>query len=765
NTVYCILEDDKGRLWMSTFKGLVYFDSATENIQVFNQYDGLLEPEFNRNSYAKDEDGRIYFGSLRGVTAFYPDEIVRTSDLEQPILMTQFLVYKKSDNQWQDLTEQLNKTQKIVLDPSDRFFKLSVSLLDFFNAERLRYHYKIDGLLDDFQLIKGNQLEVSGLPYGKYKLRIKGQGADGRFSNQELVLPLIVKRPFYLSWWFFLLVFCSLMMALYKTYLWRTKQLNERQQELELLVQERTAKIAAQAEQLKELDQVKSKFFANISHELRTPLTLIIGPIKKLLGSNNLSNKEYTSVLLMQQNSQKLLKRINELLDLSRLNANKMEVHTTPTYLYPFLKNIIISIDSIANAKDIQIQFNYHLSEGLQILLDTDKMEKILYNYLSNALKFTPTNGEIRVLAERVEEQLQISVSDTGIGIPKADLTKVFDRFYQSRAKNSSQSRLNANGTGIGLALCQELAKVLKGKVWATSKIGKGSTFFVQVPLTETFAIKAVDSIIEVEQAIPVLPKQTDFSTNRASILVVEDNLDLRQYLQLILEEQYDVQLVEHGQAALDWLEKEEHPLPELILSDIMMPVMDGIELLSIIKSKDQFRHIPMIILTARQSMEVKLNALRIGIDDYLTKPFDNVELQTRVQNLIENSRSRSAQESPQNETATPELSNTDLHWLEKVEQLILENVTESNFMLRDVATQMRMSYSGFRQRIKKITGLSPKQYERSIKLNKAREILKSGQVATVSEVLHQLGFDNHYHFSKIYKAEFGIMPSEELRR
>lgn len=537
--------------------------------------------------------------------------------------------------------------------------------------------------------------------------------------------------------------------------------------EQELIVQRN--KIQKTAADLEEIDALKTRFFANISHELRTPLTLILGPLEGIIKRNPFhSNQDYTTMLMMQQNANKLLKRINELLDLSTLDANKMKVETVPTFLYPFLKNIIISIDSVANEKDIQLQFKYHLSQDIQILLDTDKVEKIIYNYLSNAFKFTPQGGTITITAQRIDEHLQISVKDTGIGIPQEDIQKVFDRFYQSRSHTDvALQRLYTNGTGIGLALCQELAKVLNGKVWATSKIGKGSIFYVKIPLVETFAVKAKESILDVSSIKNSLfihePKS--FNENQSTILIVEDNADLRYYISTILSDDYNIITAEHGKIGLEELANNQNIA--LIISDIMMPIMDGIEFLTNVKEHDEYRNIPVIMLTARQNVEIKLDALRIGVDDYITKPFNETELQIRVNNLIANSQSRIESQpliSENNNISTPKITANELKWLQEIEQIIIENIAQSNFMLTDIAEQVNLSYSGFKQKIKKITGLSPKKYERSIKLNRARTILKSGKVETVSEVLYQLGFENHYHFSKIYKEEFGIMPSEELK-
>ena len=798
NVLYSIIEDDKERLWISTINGISCFDKKTEKIQAFSKGDGIFELEFNRNSYTKSTDGRIYFGSIKGATAFYPDEVIKSDDYNFPINITEFVTYKKDDS-LVDQTQEVQQTQKIIIQPSDRLFRLNVAMLDIYNSKKLRYSYKIKGLFEDFQPIEGNTIEIGGLPYGGYTLIVRGQSADKRFSKQELNIPLIVIRPFYLKWWFSLFVVIVISISIFQVYQWRVRQLKERKRELELLVQERTmqirkdkaiiekdkAIIEEQAIKLKELDELKSKFFANISHELRTPLTLLLAPMESIIKNEKLSNNGFTYLQMMRQNGKKLLKRINELLDLSRLDANRLEVNEAPTFLYPFFKMLLSSVESAANLKGIELLFKYQLDENIQIKLDDDKVEKIVSNYLSNALKFTRKQGEIELNVSKKADKLIISVRDTGIGILPNDLIKIFDRFYQAQpGTDVAMQRLN--GSGIGLSLCQELAKVLNGKVWATSEIDQGSTFYLELPLVETFAQK--EEILE-ETVIPtpIIQETTTTSTAqkfRPNILIVEDNPDLRQLLTIILQDDYNVIAVENGKEALNQLNSRQdsgtlptvsnatvNPSPDrqayqLIISDIMMPVMDGIQLLKKVKTTKKLQDIPMIMLTARQSIDVKIGALRIGVDDYLTKPFREDELKARVANLIKNSQNR-GQATSKNDTTiplSPQITKVNYEWLKEVEEIILKNIDNSQFKLTDLAATMSISYSLLQQKIKKTTGLSPKQYQRSIKLHQARQIFKSGKVKTVSEVMYQLGFEHLGYFSKIYKQEFGVMPTEEFK-
>lgn len=759
NTLYAILEDKQERLWISTLNGLSCFDKKTGNIQLFLMEDGLAESEFNRISYYQDNNGKMYFGTIKGVVSFQPEEIKVSTTYDANVYLSTLEVY--DGKQKRIVSYEPLEAGEVVLQPDNRFLRLGVTVLDYFQPERLSYTYQIEGLIEEYQPIKDNVLELGGLPYGRHLLQIRGQSRDRLYAQEELVLWINVLRPVYYRWWFVLLMLGILTLGAFLLYYFRLRQLRRRERELETLVSERTqqieednAIISKQAEKLKEMDQIKSRFFTNISHELRTPLTLILAPLEGVLRQSSKGHPFYERLQLMQQNGQRLLKRINELLDLSLLDAKQLDADETPTLVCQFLRNNLTAFTSMANLKSLNLVLECSLREQLTLFLDQDKLEKILSNYLSNAIKYTPEGGRIILQAEHVGDQLQLSVSDTGIGISAGDLDRIFDRFYQ--VSRSSQK----NGSGIGLALCQELARTLNGKVWATSEVGKGSIFYLQLPFREADQ----NSGGRLEEASEQSPLRTELlvgandldNDTRPQVLVVEDNSDLRKYLQLLLQDQYRVVTFEHGRAAIDHLAIDERP--SLIVSDIMMPMMDGFELLTAVKGSDEWRGIPMLMLTARQDQELKSKALRIGVDDYLTKPFKEEELLVRVAHLVRHRGNGGAEDS-----ASKPVSAADLRWLEELEGILVKHLSSPDFKLVEAASAMNISYRRLQQRLKALTGLTPKRYQRSIKLAKARELLKSGQYETVTEVMYQLGFDNQHYFSKLYKEEFGIGPRDEL--
>ena len=761
NILYAILEDQQERLWISTLTGLSCFDKRTERIQIYLTEDGLAESEFNRISYFQDAAGKIYFGSIRGVVAFHPDDIVASKPYDANVRLGSVTLYDSKQKQFIEYNPQ--GQEEIVLQPKDRFLRLNVTMLDYFQAEQLSYTYQIDGLIEEYQKLNGNKLELGGLPYGRHVLRIRGQSRDRRYAQQELILRVRVLKPFYYRWWFILLVSSALVLGALQFYFWRIRQLSRRRHELEGMVQERTEQIekdntiiSAQAEKLREMDQLKSRFFANISHELRTPLTLILSPLEGILKQSQSDTTIYPRLQMMRQNGHRLLKRINELLDLSRLDAEQLEVRQSATAFYSFLQDNLTAFKSIAKLRSIDLQLDYRLVDNLFLRIDQDKVEKIVSNFLSNAIKHTGPKGQVILQAEQAAGQLLLSVADTGTGIATEHLERIFERFYQVNGTNQQ------NGSGIGLALCKELAEILNGRVWAKSTIGQGSTFYLELPFVES-EVPAVVQLPQTSAGIEngqlvqqlVSRKMEGTITQGPTILVVEDNADLRAYLEFILQDHYQVTAVEHGKAALAHLETQGRPA--LIVSDIMMPVMDGLELLATVKDSDDWRSIPMIMLTANQSKEVKFEALRIGVDDYLSKPFKEEELLVRISNLLRNYQDSGVA------TTTKEVTANDLRWLQQLEAILLQHIASPNFKLVDAATTMNISYRRLQQKLKALTGMTPKRYQRSIKLAKARELLKSGQFETVTEVMYQLGFDNLHYFSKLYKEEFGVKPIEEL--
>ncbi|MEZ4988684.1 MAG: response regulator [Saprospiraceae bacterium] len=549
-------------------------------------------------------------------------------------------------------------------------------------------------------------------------------------------------------------------------------EIEQAQQQQQLLL------ASEQAERMNELDAMKSKFFANVTHEFRTPLTLILSPLDNLLKSDNLSNKEFTQLKIIQQNGQELLKLTNEMLDLVKLESSKITLNEMPIALYPFLQRLVGVFETYAQRKGINLSLEYAADPHLQVNLDKNKTEKIINNLLSNALKFTQEGGAVKVKLTDQGHSLQMEVTDTGRGIHPDDLPHIFNRFYQSKQPNTIEG-----GTGIGLAMAIEFAKLSGGGILVESTLGEGSTFTFSFPKKQVLRSLPAEDWLAIEQQslvspIPLplavtLPTEVvnTVASDKPSILIVEDNTQLRAYIQSLLGESHQVHTAENGKVALDWLNDDTHPLPDLIVSDVMMPIIDGFQLLQSLKESDRFCAIPVIMLTARVEMEDKLNALRIGVDAYMLKPFVEEELLARVANILKNAKARKQpfveedidtaleNEIPSGHVISPD----DLLWLSELEEQVLVHLSHFDFNLEQLSELIFLSPRQIRRRLKQITGLSFNHYLNEARFSKARQLLENAEVRSVKQLAYEVGMRDVKYFSQQFRAHFGKLPSDYL--
>lgn len=535
--------------------------------------------------------------------------------------------------------------------------------------------------------------------------------------------------------------------------------------------------ITQQSEALHQLDAAKSRFFANVSHELRTPLTLILAPLNTMIKSDTLDAKNLNLAGLIRQNAQNLLKLVNEILDLNKLEVGKMELREEPVVLYNFIRRIAANFESAAAARHIRFTFNYKVDTYLQLLLDKDKVQKILNNLLSNAVKFTPENGTITVTVEDNQSQIGIKIADTGRGIHPDDLPHIFDRFYQSNQADA----LVEGGTGIGLSLSAELVKRIGGQWRVESTPGTGSLFVFYFPKKEVLTTVSDAEAVEMNQPLSVndgvifsdVMLDSAIEKHRKDvILIVEDNQSLRDYLDLILQNKYTVLTAENGVAALELLQK--YPKPSLILTDVMMPVLDGYQLVNRLKSDNSLCAIPVIMLTARAEMQDKLKALRIGVDDYLIKPFEEEELLARMSNLLQNAQKRhidtptTVQEAgvPEQNATTDSVANVsvnDLAWLAQLETRVKQHLKNTDYSVEQMADDMALSRTQLFRKLKNLTGLSPQQYLQEVRLQQALYLLETKQGQSVKAVCYAVGLLQVKHFSQLFHHRFGKLPSAYL--
>ena len=531
--------------------------------------------------------------------------------------------------------------------------------------------------------------------------------------------------------------------------------------------------IQQHATQLESLDAAKSHFFANVSHELRTPLSLIVGPINTLLKENQLSEKQAMLLKAASRSTQQLELLVKDILDLRKIEVGKMPLHQEPTELESFFQLHLGQFESLAQWKRIHYSYGVQIAPALVAELDREKCRQILYNLLSNAFKFTPATGRVEVAVGIQGDRLSLRVADTGPGIPPDDLPHVFDRFFQTNQKQ----RPSTGGTGIGLSICYEYTQLMNGEIRAESKLDEGSVFYVSWPVTLTekentpitpVHVREIDELELYESAIPIgasvagkaLPEST--TVPKPTILVVEDHPGLQAYLNLILSEKYRVVTAENGEVALQKVASGSVSV-DLILSDLMMPVMDGYQLLEKLKSGDATRHIPVIMLTARAEPSDRLRALRIGVDDYLTKPFDEEELLVRITNLLQNQsvRRREALVENKEADARPLLPETDRAWLENFETYIRNNLASDVMDIPSLSETFAMSESTLLRQLKRLTGLSPVQYLQAIRLNEARMLLENGPPLSIVTLASQVGYRDARSFSRSFRKRFGKLPSD----
>lgn len=524
----------------------------------------------------------------------------------------------------------------------------------------------------------------------------------------------------------------------------------KRQQQAKQALEEQNTVIRNQSEQLRKLDETKSLFYANASHELRTPLTLILEPLNTLLTNRSLGETQKYQLLSIALKGGATLKNlIDQILDLGKLDGGNMDTYLTPTRIRDFFAGWLTQFESVAGAKGLTWLIENHIPEDLVAMLDREKCRQIISNLVSNALKFTPKGGQVEVRIDYGGGQLHLCVTDTGRGIEAGDLPYLFDRYFQAGQKDE----LAQGGMGIGLALCHDYVKLFGGKIRVESTPGRGACFYVEFPLQTTAEIPA-EEIFPAEESLTLPVPDHKKQGNKPTVLVVEDNFTLQNYLHLLLREEYHVLLAEHGEAALEKLRA--YRGIDLIISDLMMPVMNGCQLLNILKSDKKTAGIPVIMLTAREEKDEKLKALRIGVDDYLTKPFGTEELKVRIANLLKRYSVRKEEDQE-----AKHVSEEDRGWLQKFEEASGKLLSNDHLGIPDLAAEFAMSESTLFRQLKRLTGLSPQQYIREIRLEKGRELFNDPRAYSVQQVAAILGYKDPRSFSRAFKARFGKLPSE----
>ena len=787
NIIYAVYEDAHGKLWLPGNYGLMQFDKNNYQVNTWLASDGISHNEFNTGSHYQATDGTLYFGGLSGVTAFHPGDFTEEASAPVTFRMTSCQTLNNRTGALEDRSTEVFNTGQLVLQPSSKSFIIEFALLNYENVHRNSYSYKIEGLDKQWHHLRENSLRVNALPYGNYVLYIRGQSVKGQQS--ELTIPVFVIKPFYLKNSFILTSIFFMLLSIYGSFRWRLQNLKQAKIRLQKTVTRRTQEIRQQKDQiekdkdtiekqtvkLRELDKLKSRFFVNISHELRTPLTLISGSIEKVLSKNRetITEEGLSDLSVSKQNTRRLLTLTEEILDLSRLEAGQLKVRTKPVVFYPLISRLSDAYHSFIKQKDLRFSLVFQLPKDRVLTIDKNKFDKIINNLLSNAAKFTDPGGSIQMTITASEASdseassyFQVEVSDTGRGIHPDELPRVFDRFYQSEQPDA----LVEGGSGIGLALAKELAELMNGTLRAESQQGKGSRFIFCFPAKINRQDASIFHVNKIVQEVAGIERSSNAeiavdknkskkgSEQKPTILLVEDHPEMRTFIRQILESHYQVSEAIDGVQALEVLRKRK---VDLVISDVMMPRMDGFGLLEQVRKKEALQKVPFMMLTARAADTDKMRAFDIGVDDYLTKPFQTSELIARTRNLIKNYQHRKlwatkTDESPEEES-TPAF---DREFARQVETLVKKEIANTHFGVIDMAEVLLVSQRQLTRKVRRSTGLSPLQFIREVRLQEARRILENREKETVTEVMYAVDFSSKSYFSQSYQRRFGKLPS-----
>lgn len=754
NVVYGILPDEQGWLWLSTNKGLIRFDPQSLNIHDYDIHDGLQSNEFNTWAYHKGASGLLYFGGVKGLTYFYPEE-VRNNPFYPPIVFTNLKIKGETATHLSHpdiLSQPFSEAEEIELTYKDRLVQIEFAALDYSAPEKNQFAYKLEGFDEEWRQA-GTQRSATytNIPPGDYTFLVKGSNNDGLWSEEPARLQLSVLPP----WWksnvayvTYGLVFLGLM------YFFRRYEIKRMHVRNQLKLQE------VETNSLRELDQLKTEFFDNISHEFRTPLTLIMGQLESSIPDvdSDLIKQKLRSA---QSNSHRLMSLINQLLDLSKLESGKMELKLEEQELIGFLKNLFHAFEQMAKEKDISLAFHSQMEE-LPMVFDPDKVEKMVINLLSNALKFTPEKGKVMLEVNQADPQyVQISVRDTGPGIAAGEQDMIFDRFYQADGSSTREHE----GSGIGLSLVKQLAHIHKGRIELESQKGKGSCFrlFLPVNLSITGPSNTIDRpalVVKSTESSEYNDEQveTRVAKDAEMVLIVEDNKEVRAFISQELGSDYSLLEADNGKEGLALAQQH---IPDLIITDVMMPEMDGFEFTEKVRLEESTSHIPLIMLTGKTALSDKLEGLEHGADAYMPKPFSIEELKVRIQQLILQRKKLRERFSKAAVIAPLEVSDQsiDQQFIEKISQLITEGHDDPLFGVSDLARAHHMSESQLNRKLKALIDQSPGELIRNYRLQKAAEMLKAN-TATISEISFQSGFNDQAYFSRAFKKAYGVSPS-----
>ncbi|MBP1640483.1 MAG: tmoS 24 [Bacteroidetes bacterium] len=773
NFIKAIAEDNSKNLWISTNHGLVKFSLTNKTFIKYYSYDGLQSNEFWHGSWFKANDGKLYFGGINGITAFYPKEVCLSRKVPD-IYISNFYVFNKPVNigletsKMAHFDKAIPYAKEVKIRQSDNVFSIEFIALEFTHPQSITYKYKMEGFDKDWKETSADNRLVTytNLPHGTYTFKVQAYSADQHGSYSETELRIVILPPWWQSVWayiFYLLILAAIGYRMYKRL-----QKKIRDQHLEL-----------EREHTEQIKEAKLRFFTNISHEIRTPITLIMAPLEKLrMNEKDSQKKELYN--LMYRNSARILRLINQLMDMRKIDNNQMRMHFQETDIIFFLKDIMMSFDYLAKNKKIDFRLINNI-EYLKAWIDQSNFDKIIFNVLSNAFKFTPEGGKITVYLNTGEDTntsgalknyFEIKIQDSGSGIKQEAINKIYDRFFQANSQNETL------GSGIGLHLTKQLVDLHHGTIEAQNE-EVGCSFTIRIPifsdhLTPEELENRQDDLYQQpgkmsynEENLTILENpEKDVQKkikSKPTVVIVDDDKDILTYLRLELAEQYNVESFDSSKAAWNAITS---ILPDVVISDIVMPEMDGNELCRKIKSNSNTNHIPIILLSSMTKDENIIEGLDSGADIYLTKPFNLDILKRNIAQVI------GTRQTIKKKYSQPidydyehlKINSADKRLLGKTIEVIKMNIEDSDFSVEKLSAEVGLSRVHLNRKLKELINTSPSEMIRSIRLKQAAFLLLNNEV-NISEVAYKVGFSSHSYFTNSFHDFFGMKPSEFIER
>lgn len=807
NTIFGTVEDERGFMWISTGYGISCYNPLAGHFVNYTKNDGLLDLQFYWNAcYKSPTTKNMFFGSMSGLLEL-KDSWQYIKPAQRKVVFTKLQVLNKTVwmNDGNYLKKDISYADCVDIHERDKSFSIEFSALDYDNPSTISYSYRLIGFDDKWIDVPSGRRFASytNLKPGSYTLQVRCTSSTDKDSENISELRVVIHPFFYKTGWFIGLCIILLAFLCFQVYNWRVSQFKKQREILHCKVEERTlelerqkglleehtaelklqntilvtqnVKISNQRKQILDMSKKvqeamsdKMAFFTNITHEFRTPITLIMGPIERALKLST-NPKVIEQLQFVSRNSRHLLSLVNQLMDFRKVETDNITIAPVNGNFMKFLDNILLPFESFARERNIEIRKIYRMDSPC-LLFDEEAMHKIVTNLLSNAIKFTPDNGKISFYVctyknnENNSEKLYINVSDSGTGIREEDIKSIFDRFFQSK-NNINYPIYGQSGTGIGLYLCKKIVLLLNGSIEARNNKVRGASFRIILPVERERRINQMPDSVIVDKEVGDSGESDNFiekedEIGRMTILIAEDNPDMRKYISSILSEYYKIVEAENGLEALEILKN--RPI-DFIISDLMMPVMDGMELSRKVKDDFSISHIPFLMLTAKTSVEAQIDSYKIGVDEFLQKPFDEQLLLTRIKNIID--RRRLYQRKFSLYMTTEELNiaeeSQDEKFLKRALRIVKDNYKNTNYEVSNFVEDLGISKSLVNKKMQMLTGQSAGQFIRTYRLNLAHElIVMNHRNMNISEIAYEVGFNDPKYFTRCFTKHFGLAPS-----